>query len=379
DSADICPGFDTCQSKTYDADKWENTCDTCFSSDEHWNIGGDILTCCGDDNNEYKKTRVCSGVCTTDPTDDACCDLDTDCVYDSTCYEDGYRGDVDADIEVEECLKGVWRKLGARFIPIPISPDVNGQTVNPEVNGKLDSFGALNFVWTRIEEADMYRVSIKYEGIILAEGDTAIKAVQPSVGDPSIPIPAPQMHKQADGTYSWKIEAHVPGECLPDGWCTHDNWYDFTKAMIPEITTQNVIIDSAGDKLGWDQIKHDAAAHGLGTEGFRNPDGPEFVIIRLKGVTEGTLCNFPDIFLPPYCYIPFGYRTSDMPPVGNNHGYYFEFDEDHFNPSSEKYVPKGIYEWSISIAEIGLDARSKLKPIDIKKTKFGPTATFTVV
>ncbi len=108
DSNDGCPGKDTCTSKTYDPDTNSNTCSACLGSG-HWNLGGDITTCCGDDNGEYVKTRTCaSGVCTSDSNDDACCDANTDCVYSSTCYGDGYVGDVDGDGYKEKCSSGTW-------------------------------------------------------------------------------------------------------------------------------------------------------------------------------------------------------------------------------------------------------------------------------
>ncbi|MHA1632796.1 MAG: hypothetical protein ACTSXC_08340, partial [Candidatus Freyarchaeota archaeon] len=109
DSNDGCPGKDTCTSKTYDPDTNSNTCSACLGSG-HWNLGGDITTCCGDDNSEYIKTRTCaSSVCTNSSSDDACCDASSDCVYSSTCYENGHVEDVDGDGYKERCSSGTWQ------------------------------------------------------------------------------------------------------------------------------------------------------------------------------------------------------------------------------------------------------------------------------
>ncbi len=109
DSADACTGLDSCAQKTYDADTAENTCNTCLGSN-HWNIGGEVSSsCCGDDASEYKNTRVCVvNVCSTDNGDGACCLSNNSCVYNNTCYADGFRGDVDLDTNQEFCNNGIW-------------------------------------------------------------------------------------------------------------------------------------------------------------------------------------------------------------------------------------------------------------------------------
>jgi hypothetical protein len=112
----------------------------------HWNLGGDATSedgyytstgsrpdyctigsgghpsqqcCCGDDANEYKKTRLCDNAngninpnpysCTTSSSDDACCNVNTDCVYNSGCYSSGtHTTDVDGNGDAEYCASGIW-------------------------------------------------------------------------------------------------------------------------------------------------------------------------------------------------------------------------------------------------------------------------------
>jgi hypothetical protein len=79
-----------------------------------WFLGGDqpgALACCGDDDFEFKATRVClAGVCPSDPTDDACCNYVDDCVWDNACYRDGFVGDVNGDGVNEFCDAGIWTR-----------------------------------------------------------------------------------------------------------------------------------------------------------------------------------------------------------------------------------------------------------------------------
>jgi len=68
-----------------------------------YNLGGDISQCCGDDSNEYKLTRVCNSWCASAGGDDACCNADNKCVYNSDCYSSGSCYSDDA-----YCNGGTW-------------------------------------------------------------------------------------------------------------------------------------------------------------------------------------------------------------------------------------------------------------------------------
>lgn len=70
------------------------TCTDCT----YWNIGGSgdstgnpvggATLCCQDDNGESREVLTCAGGagCTTNAADDACCNVNTDCVYSGVCY-----------------------------------------------------------------------------------------------------------------------------------------------------------------------------------------------------------------------------------------------------------------------------------------------------
>jgi len=86
------------------ADDSSTAC-TCVKGSGYWGIGGEVDSsgCCSDDSGENKKTRVCSsGACTSDSTDDACCDASSDCIYTGTCYSSGsMNGNI-------RCSAGSW-------------------------------------------------------------------------------------------------------------------------------------------------------------------------------------------------------------------------------------------------------------------------------
>jgi len=106
DSVDPCPGNDACTSKTYDPDTNSNTCNSCVGPNR-WSIGGDISNCCGDDANEYRKTRICEpGSCSSNPADDACCNSNTKCVWNSVCYSSGSTHPTN---DCWYCDSGTWR------------------------------------------------------------------------------------------------------------------------------------------------------------------------------------------------------------------------------------------------------------------------------
>lgn len=95
----------------YDADS--NDCE-CKMGPGHYNLGGEISGCCGDDPNEY----VLGGAedNTLDPyliSSDlkACCNSGTDCVYNNGCYQSDRQGpDVDEDGDYDWCgYPGTWR------------------------------------------------------------------------------------------------------------------------------------------------------------------------------------------------------------------------------------------------------------------------------
>ncbi|MFA5797797.1 MAG: LamG-like jellyroll fold domain-containing protein, partial [Candidatus Woesearchaeota archaeon] len=108
-----CSDGATAAGTAYDKDTSQTRCEYASNgcTAYYWNIGGEInaTACCGDDASENKKTRTCSGsVCTTNSSDDGCCDASTDCVYASTCYANGYNGNPSSDGTNESCSSGTW-------------------------------------------------------------------------------------------------------------------------------------------------------------------------------------------------------------------------------------------------------------------------------
>ena len=102
-----CTGAGACMrsgANLADGDGSSAACQCIRAASGYWNIGGEVAgtTCCGDDAGENKRTRVCSSGCTTDATDDGCCDTATDCVYSSTCYANA------ALYSTYKCNAGTW-------------------------------------------------------------------------------------------------------------------------------------------------------------------------------------------------------------------------------------------------------------------------------
>jgi hypothetical protein len=90
-----------------DNDYSQTACETCFGAGK-WNLGGDINTCCGDDANEYEKTRTSGEDATwsSSSSDDACCDNNSDCVESSECTVNGFaKGTIPSR---NYCFGGVW-------------------------------------------------------------------------------------------------------------------------------------------------------------------------------------------------------------------------------------------------------------------------------
>ncbi|MCX6817249.1 MAG: hypothetical protein NTU57_00125 [Candidatus Aenigmarchaeota archaeon] len=71
-----------------------------------WNIGGEInaSVCCGDDAGENILVRFCGSWCTSNSSDDACCDAGSKCVYENSCYDSASCYSNDA-----YCDAGTWR------------------------------------------------------------------------------------------------------------------------------------------------------------------------------------------------------------------------------------------------------------------------------
>ncbi|MDI3543722.1 MAG: hypothetical protein PWQ28_3 [Candidatus Woesearchaeota archaeon] len=95
----------------YDSDS--NDCE-CKVGTGHYNLGGEISGCCGDDANEFVSSGV--GDNTLDPyfissDSKACCNSNTDCVYNNNCYTSNTQGpDVDQDGDYDWCgYPGTWR------------------------------------------------------------------------------------------------------------------------------------------------------------------------------------------------------------------------------------------------------------------------------
>jgi hypothetical protein len=76
------------------------------------------VSCCGDDADEdYITCRQASNedVCDRSYVDEACCNVNTDCVSDAVCYSNRHKADVDDDGSGEECSNGMWirtRRVG---------------------------------------------------------------------------------------------------------------------------------------------------------------------------------------------------------------------------------------------------------------------------
>ncbi|MFH1239715.1 MAG: hypothetical protein V1672_00695, partial [Candidatus Diapherotrites archaeon] len=162
-------------------------------------IGGEYTDkyCCGDDDSEYKRTRICLiDACTSDPNDDACCFEDNKCVYNDVCYANTYVGDIDSDDEDEVCNNGIWTLFE---FPIP-------ELLEPE-NNAIRGMGIQLFDWTDVPNATKYELS----------------ATKPDQSEQSVKVPNSQLLFGAyfwntnlvDGDYIWKVRAFfdlVPGE-----------------------------------------------------------------------------------------------------------------------------------------------------------------------
>jgi hypothetical protein len=140
---------------TVNWDTDEDWCE-CKVGTGRWNIGfgpGTSGNCCGDDSEEYNRTRLCDGTaCTADPTDDACCNASNACVWSSGCYLDGYSHPALGGVLCEDgtWVGGApqWRNQGTNDTDNVIPP---GGTINLTAEGFDD--GGLDYAWLETNES----------------------------------------------------------------------------------------------------------------------------------------------------------------------------------------------------------------------------------
>jgi hypothetical protein len=84
-----------------DCDESGDVCSNCGFS---WNDTDSA--CCGDDSDEYFRSRICFSGCETNMTDKACCVLGSACVYDGKCY--ATRQNITLSGKNVTCEGGVW-------------------------------------------------------------------------------------------------------------------------------------------------------------------------------------------------------------------------------------------------------------------------------
>ncbi|MCF7861551.1 hypothetical protein K9M79_04875 [Candidatus Woesearchaeota archaeon] len=99
--------WDSAAAYTVNWDSSQAQCDCYWGSSGHWNMGGDISSCCGDDANEYAFSRIITTDCSAEAgvysssSDNACCNSVNDCVYGDVCYANTY-------ISTCYCSSGTW-------------------------------------------------------------------------------------------------------------------------------------------------------------------------------------------------------------------------------------------------------------------------------
>lgn len=82
-------------------DESQDICSGCGFS---WNDSESA--CCGDDSDEYFRSRICFSGCETNMTDKSCCTMGSACVYDGQCYATGQN--ISLSKKNVTCEGGVW-------------------------------------------------------------------------------------------------------------------------------------------------------------------------------------------------------------------------------------------------------------------------------
>jgi len=113
--SDSCVSASASYDPALNRDYSKITCESTISScnPAYWSIGGEVdgTKCCQDDANEYKKTckqEPDEDACVYSSNDDACCNSQTDCVYNNVCSPTGYEANIDDDNYMEICYNGIW-------------------------------------------------------------------------------------------------------------------------------------------------------------------------------------------------------------------------------------------------------------------------------
>ncbi len=137
-----------CDTNTwYDNDDTQNYCDACVGVG-HYDIGGEISQCCGDDANENVIWEVGD---TDGMNSDACCNAASDCVDDNTCYSSGACRDTGSTLsdwppnDREYCNAGTWQEQDRSSTACSACGtgdwNINGADNEPGINGDTNCCG----------------------------------------------------------------------------------------------------------------------------------------------------------------------------------------------------------------------------------------------
>jgi len=149
-----CDGVNAgCVSSNYriggDSDQY--ICETCGSF--NWSLGGDVAPteCCGDDAAEYDLTMISVDAnLTSNSSDDACCNNQYDCVYNSQCYDNGTLTNIFGDYRYERCINSGWYDGGVIDTSLPYFNIINNQYKNLTLSDQHGRFwiSGFNETWS---------------------------------------------------------------------------------------------------------------------------------------------------------------------------------------------------------------------------------------
>jgi len=110
-------GWSTTTTYNINWDSSQEDCN-CYKGAGYWALGGDVNTCCQDDANENKTSRIASATMdngyATNSSDIACCNAHAKCVDDNACYANAsVSQDADSDSDNDYCNAGTWYDCNA--------------------------------------------------------------------------------------------------------------------------------------------------------------------------------------------------------------------------------------------------------------------------
>ena len=257
-----------------DCDHSEENCSDAARCNEVWAPGGESASfgeydtgseteCCGDDASEYSlyKTRQEEGqynvTWSDDPTDDACCNADNDCVFNLMCYADGEWEDEmnpGGNDNFSICTDGNWTDLDGAQLDCEAA-GLNWVRAGDSVVGEYWDIenGGTGTGWTECCGDDDYEFYTTSGTLEACCNSTDVITFSPGPGllnctGDYYMITGQVLEQTEDGSYTGSAGANVSIQNIDNAWIMVSNITsaDGTFSILVPDMVQNIMISKPG-------------------------------------------------------------------------------------------------------------------------------------